>query len=58
MNPALGLTFVDAIAALAPRTVWLNPGADAPELATALEQRSLIVVVGCTLVALRSSRLR
>jgi hypothetical protein len=58
VNPTVALGLLDRLAALAPRALWLNPGADAPELVAAARARGLPVVVGCTLVALRTGRLR
>jgi predicted CoA-binding protein len=52
VNPDIGLTLVERIAALKPKQVWLNPGADGPEIATALRQHGLVVIEACTLVAL------
>lgn len=53
VNPQIGATLVDAIAALRPQLVWLNPGADGEPVASALRAKGLTVVEACTLVVLR-----
>ena len=52
VNPKAGLDLVPALATAKPRYVWLNPGADSPELADALRAAGLAPVVSCNLVAL------
>lgn len=52
VNPQAGLGLVPALVAAQPRYVWLNPGADSPELAAALRTAGLVPVVSCNLVAL------
>jgi len=44
----------DHLAALRPRRVIFNPGAENPELATALESAGIQVEEACTLVLLRT----
>ncbi len=53
VNPAIGLTLLDQVVALKPRALWLNPGADGPEIADAARAKGLHVVEACTLVVLR-----
>jgi predicted CoA-binding protein len=53
VNPQIGVTLVDVIAAKQPKLVWLNPGADGEPVASALRARGLTVVEACTLVVLR-----
>jgi len=50
------LPLVDAIAALAPRRVILNPGADDPEVVTALRDKGVPVQLDCTLILLDEGR--
>ncbi|MGH7143439.1 MAG: CoA-binding protein [Planctomycetota bacterium] len=44
------LKLVDKIAALKPAQLFLNPGAESPELVAALEAKKLNVIQACTLV--------
>jgi predicted CoA-binding protein len=53
VNPTIGATLVEAIAAKKPKLVWLNPGADGEPVASALRAKGLKVVEACTLVVLR-----
>lgn len=53
VNPQIGVTLVDAIAAKKPKLVWLNPGADGEPVKGALKAKGLKVVEACTLVLLR-----
>lgn len=43
---------VDEIAEVAPREVWLNPGAESEALVQSLKQRGLNVIEGCSIVDL------
>lgn len=52
VKPEIGLGLLDAIAALRPLALWLNPGADGPELVAAARARGLRTVEACALVAL------
>ncbi len=52
VNPGRGLAMLEAIVASRPRAVWLNPGADGAPFAAALRARGVVVVEGCSLVAL------
>ncbi len=50
--PATGLGMLDAIVAVKPQVLWLNPGADGEPLVSAARARGLHVTEGCTLVVL------
>lgn len=50
------LPLVAKIAALAPRRVILNPGADDPEVVTALQDKGVPVQLDCTLILLDEGR--
>jgi len=52
LPPAVTMSLVDNIADAQPRVVWLNPGADAPEVAEAIERADLALVCQCSIVAL------
>lgn len=52
VNPQLGLSLLDAIVAVRPQVLWLNPGADGEPLRSAARARGLTVYEGCTLVVL------
>jgi predicted CoA-binding protein len=53
--PAVGLQIIEDIARKPPRELWLNPGADSPELIARAEALGLNVVVACSLVAIGES---
>jgi predicted CoA-binding protein len=48
--PAVGLTLIEEIARRPPGELWLNPGADSPELIARSEALGLHVVVACSIV--------
>jgi predicted CoA-binding protein len=50
--PAVGLKALPAIAAMKPKEVWLNPGAESDELIEAAADLHLRVIVACSIVAL------
>ncbi len=52
VNPTTGLEQLDDIVAVAPKQLWLNPGADGEPLASAARARGLRVIEACTLVVL------
>lgn len=52
VNPQIGMTLLDAIVAVRPQVLWLNPGADGEPLRSAARARGLTVHEGCTLVVL------
>src|SRR5262249_6612034 len=49
--PEVGLRLLDEIARKPAREVWLNPGAESPELIARAEALGLPLVVACSLVA-------
>jgi predicted CoA-binding protein len=49
--PAVGLLILDDLRAKTVGEVWLNPGADAPEVVAKARNLGLHVVVGCSIVA-------
>jgi predicted CoA-binding protein len=51
LPPELGLKVLEEIAAKPAREVWLNPGADSPEVVARARALGLNVVVGCSIVA-------
>ncbi len=50
--PDVGLTLLDEITRKPAHEVWLNPGAESPELVAQATARGLNVVVACSLLAL------
>lgn len=50
LPPAVGLKVLPEIAAKPAGEVWLNPGADAPEVVARARELGLNVVVGCSIV--------
>ena len=52
LPPAVAMRLVDEIADAQPGAVWLNPGADAPDVVEALERVALPVICQCSIVAL------
>lgn len=52
LPPALGLASLPDIAALGCDELWLNPGADAPEVVEAAEKLGLNVIQACSIVGL------
>lgn len=52
LPPALGLAALPAIAARGCDELWLNPGADAPEVVEAAERLGLEVIQACSIVSL------
>jgi predicted CoA-binding protein len=52
LPPAVGLTVLPEIAAVAPREVWFNPGADSPEVLAKARELGLAVVAGCSIINL------
>lgn len=53
VNPTVGLGLIPAIAAKAPKLLWLNPGTESPELIAAAKAAGLKLVEACTLVVQR-----
>lgn len=52
LPPAVTATLIDDIADAQPRAIWLNPGADAPEVVEALEREDFPVTRQCSISAL------
>jgi predicted CoA-binding protein len=52
LPPAIGLTVLADIAAKSPTEVWLNPGADAPEVVAEARRLGLNVIAACSIVDL------
>lgn len=52
LPPKVTLQLADEIAAAAPAEVWLNPGADDPEVVAALQRRGLKTRELCSIVEL------
>jgi predicted CoA-binding protein len=55
LPPAVGLKVLDEIAAKPATDVYLNPGADAPEVVEKARRLGLNVVTGCAIVAVGAS---
>src|SRR5262245_13140293 len=53
--PHVGIQLIDEIARRPPRELWLNPGADGPELIARAEALGLSVVVACSIVDIGES---
>lgn len=52
LPPAVGVAAMDDIAAKGAREVWLNPGADAPEVVERARELGLEPIVACSIVDL------
>jgi len=52
LPPHVGLTVLPAIASKNPGEVWLNPGADSPEVLAEARRLGLNVITGCSIVDL------
>lgn len=52
VNPRIGAGLADAIAAVRPQLVILNPGADGEPVASALRSRGVRCIEACTLMLL------
>jgi predicted CoA-binding protein len=50
--PEVGMQLLGDIAQRPPRELWLNPGSESDELIAKAEGLGLIVVVGCSIVAI------
>ena len=55
LPPAVGLKMLPEIAAKGCKELWLNPGAESPELIEAAEGLGASVVVACSIVGLGKS---
>jgi predicted CoA-binding protein len=52
LPPAIGLLILDDLRHKPAREIWLNPGADAPEVVARAKELGLPVVLGCSIVAI------
>jgi predicted CoA-binding protein len=52
LPPAIGMTILSDLAAISPREVWFNPGAESPELLAKARQLGLNAIPGCSIVNL------
>jgi predicted CoA-binding protein len=52
LPPEVGLRLLDQIARKPARQIWLNPGAESPELIARAEELGLPLVLGCSLIAI------
>jgi len=52
LPPAVGLAILDEVAARGCDELWLNPGADSPELAAKARELGLNAIRGCSIVDL------
>lgn len=50
LPPQIGTRLLDEIAAKHPKEVWLNPGAESPELVAKAESLGLPVIQACSIV--------
>jgi predicted CoA-binding protein len=50
--PEVGLRLLDDLARKPAREIWLNPGAESPELIARAEALGLPLVMGCSLIAI------
>ncbi len=50
--PEVGLRLIEEVAHKPVREVWLNPGADSPELIAKARALGLPVVVGCSIISI------
>lgn len=51
LPPAVGVRVMEDVAAMSVGTVYLNPGADAPDVVDKAKQLGLTVVTGCAIIA-------
>lgn len=56
VNPTVSAKFQDLLVGLHPKRVIFNPGTESPELQKKFEQNGAEVVIGCTLVMLRTGQ--
>jgi uncharacterized protein len=52
VRPQLGLKVLDEVARKSIGEVWLNPGADAPEVVASAQDLGLNAVTGCSILAI------
>ena len=53
--PEIGVQLVDEVARLGIATLWLNPGADGPQVVQRARQLGLEPVIGCSLIRIGES---
>jgi len=53
--PAVGLGLLEDVVALAPSELWVNPGAESPELLARAEALGLDPIVGCAIINIGES---
>ncbi len=53
--PVMGLKLLPAIAALRPKELWINPGAESPELLAEAQRLGLQTIQACTILELGRS---
>ena len=53
--PAVGMRVIEEVAQKGIKEVWLNPGADSPELADRARELGLLTVVACSILGVGES---
>ena len=53
--PAVGVGLVDDVAGLGIPTLWLNPGADGPDVVRRARELGLEPVIGCSMIGIGES---
>ena len=53
--PAVGMRVIEEVAQKGIKEVWLNPGADSPELAARARELGLLTVVACSILGVGES---
>jgi len=51
LSPEIGMKVVEEVAQKPPKELWLNPGAESPELVEKAEKLGLNVIVACSIAA-------
>jgi predicted CoA-binding protein len=52
VRPEVGVRVMDDLAAKEVREIWLNPGADGPEVVTRADQLGLKTIQACSIIAI------
>ena len=55
LSPQVGMKVIEEVAKKPCREVWLNPGAESPELMAKAEQLGLNVIAACSIVGVGSN---
>jgi len=55
LAPAIGMRVIEEVAQKGIKEVWLNPGADSPELAERARELGLRTVVACSILGVGES---